>query len=283
MKKSLLCLLFGMIASIWAMADVVHIVDRGETLKSIAQKYGVTEAQIIELNPDAAQFVYVGMELTIPSSGMVNKQESGPQQETGEHERPGQQQSDLSDKGYEEESKLGFIYEITYGFLKSHDVKVDHNRSKSNNYTYGLKVLATYQFYKSAYAGAGLGYNSSNYQNFNSTLGAYANSTTTYHFVTIPVELGYKFGDKFNLIPYAGFNFDICVASKTKYKANDHGAIQEGSGKNKKPFCVDFNAGIRLNFSGFGLVGGYHIPINKKAEYAFGKDGYFTVGICCVM
>lgn len=43
-----------------------HVVDKGETIESIAKKYGVTKESIIELNPDAAQFVYVGMELKIP-------------------------------------------------------------------------------------------------------------------------------------------------------------------------------------------------------------------------
>lgn len=45
---------------------VTHIVDRGETLASIAKLYGVTNGKLIELNPDASDFVYVGMELTVP-------------------------------------------------------------------------------------------------------------------------------------------------------------------------------------------------------------------------
>ncbi|MCD8394494.1 MAG: LysM peptidoglycan-binding domain-containing protein [Bacteroidales bacterium] len=56
------------IAMAVAQTTTTHIVDRGETLASIAQRYGTTEARIIELNPDAAQYVYVGMELTIPTS-----------------------------------------------------------------------------------------------------------------------------------------------------------------------------------------------------------------------
>lgn len=47
-------------------STTIHTVQRGETLASIAKNYGVTEKQIIEANPDAAQFIYVGMELTIP-------------------------------------------------------------------------------------------------------------------------------------------------------------------------------------------------------------------------
>lgn len=43
-----------------------HIVERGETLETIAQKYGVSKDEIVKLNPDAVQFVYVGMELVVP-------------------------------------------------------------------------------------------------------------------------------------------------------------------------------------------------------------------------
>lgn len=49
-------------------AETKHILERGESLESIAKKYGVTTQQIIELNPEAASFTYIGMELTIPES-----------------------------------------------------------------------------------------------------------------------------------------------------------------------------------------------------------------------
>lgn len=45
-----------------------HVVERGETLASIAKLYSVSEEEIVKLNPDAAQFVYVGMELVMPDS-----------------------------------------------------------------------------------------------------------------------------------------------------------------------------------------------------------------------
>lgn len=47
---------------------IIHTVARGETLASIASRYAVTEAKIIELNPEASQFVYVGMDLKIPET-----------------------------------------------------------------------------------------------------------------------------------------------------------------------------------------------------------------------
>ena len=69
-KKLFCALLLTIVGALSAMAQsqqtTTHVVDRGETLASIASAYGVSQDQIIALNPEAAQFVYVGMELTIP-------------------------------------------------------------------------------------------------------------------------------------------------------------------------------------------------------------------------
>ncbi len=56
------------IGAFTAGAEIRHILERGETLESIAKKYGVTTEQIIELNPEAKTFTYVGMELIIPET-----------------------------------------------------------------------------------------------------------------------------------------------------------------------------------------------------------------------
>lgn len=46
--------------------EKTHVVERGETLTTIAKTYGVTEQALIKANPDAASFCYVGMVLNIP-------------------------------------------------------------------------------------------------------------------------------------------------------------------------------------------------------------------------
>lgn len=56
------------VATISAQSVKKHVVERGETLASIAEKYGISQDDLARLNPDAAQFVYVGMELTLPES-----------------------------------------------------------------------------------------------------------------------------------------------------------------------------------------------------------------------
>lgn len=52
--------------AISAQTVTEHTVGRGETLESIAKKYNTTTNEITSLNPNAAQFIYVGMKLKIP-------------------------------------------------------------------------------------------------------------------------------------------------------------------------------------------------------------------------
>lgn len=48
-----------------------HIVARGETMESIARIYDTSVKEILNLNPSAAEFIYVGMELAIPDRKTV--------------------------------------------------------------------------------------------------------------------------------------------------------------------------------------------------------------------
>lgn len=49
-----------------AQETVKHVVQKGETLTSIAANYGVTVLEITTLNPKAQRFLFTGMELQIP-------------------------------------------------------------------------------------------------------------------------------------------------------------------------------------------------------------------------
>lgn len=53
--------------------QITHTIQRGETLASIAQKYGVTEAAIKQANPEASNMIYVGMKLIIPPNTQTQK------------------------------------------------------------------------------------------------------------------------------------------------------------------------------------------------------------------
>lgn len=74
LKSIVMAFLIGM-ASLSAYAQSKeHIVERGETLSTIAAKYSVDEAEIIRLNPDAKNFLYAGMVLTIPEETSKTKE-----------------------------------------------------------------------------------------------------------------------------------------------------------------------------------------------------------------
>ena len=58
-----------MISSVtYAQQTVKHVVQKGETIATIAANYGVTAKDIIALNPKAERYVFVGMELQIPQA-----------------------------------------------------------------------------------------------------------------------------------------------------------------------------------------------------------------------
>lgn len=46
----------------------IHIIKRGETIESVANKFGISIEDLIEANPSANDYFYVGMKLTIPKS-----------------------------------------------------------------------------------------------------------------------------------------------------------------------------------------------------------------------
>lgn len=67
-RTLVLTILFSMAALLAAAQTTTHVVQRGETIESIAEKYGITTAALLEANPNAADFFFVGMKLQIPAA-----------------------------------------------------------------------------------------------------------------------------------------------------------------------------------------------------------------------
>jgi hypothetical protein len=83
--KSLLTGILMLLSVMVAQAQqVVHTVQRGETLESIAEKYHVTKETITQNNPNAKDAFYVGLKLYIPTSQSANNPQNvgQPQSET---------------------------------------------------------------------------------------------------------------------------------------------------------------------------------------------------------
>lgn len=67
MRKIIFCIIVIVAMNVAAQSVTTHIVQRGETIESIASKYQVSVDDIKRANPNAGDFFYVGMKLNIPS------------------------------------------------------------------------------------------------------------------------------------------------------------------------------------------------------------------------
>ena len=80
MKKLLMCIVFiGMSFGVFAQQNFIkHKVESGETVTKIAQKYQVTPANILQLNPDAQNGLKPDMLLLIPKgNGVIIRESEG--------------------------------------------------------------------------------------------------------------------------------------------------------------------------------------------------------------
>lgn len=82
------CLMFVVVNAVFAQDyQAKHEVQRGETLASIAKRYGVTVQMIKDANPQMGNLFYVGLKLNIPSKGKVDniivEEKQGTHKESG--------------------------------------------------------------------------------------------------------------------------------------------------------------------------------------------------------
>lgn len=284
LKRMTLIVAFVAAGVLLASAEnVKHTVARGETLESIAQKYSTTPQAIITLNPDAAQFIYVGMELEIPQATSAvatsnSTSNSNNKKNIGMIEVDNETETSALEKSHWQPTFM-----IEYGFLPKED------GVSGTNYAYAATLGANYYFTESnrgVFAGARIGYNSASYNQHVSGRvdGSYVSATYEYnsHYITLPINLGYSImtsDGKWGVTPYAGMDFNFCVAGKEKQKVTVSGSSKEGERKIKKDVALGFRVGLQLRLGGFNVGGSYVIPINDAQKGNFGKDAYLAINI----
>lgn len=263
--------------SVFAQTVKKHVVQRGETLVSIAQKYSVSKDDIIKANPDAAQFVYVGMELTIPAKQGDNVIVTRTVEQPSYEETPSsatksevvQSSRIVSEDDYE---KWTGCLEISYGFLKT------EKGAKGTSLAYRFTAGANYHIMKDFYVGARIGYNSATYNSYVRP----ASQESEFHLLCIPIETGYSFyfndSRTLGVIPFAGLDFNIGLSGKAKTKVSGYGEQKEKIKIGGK-VGVGARIGVTLNLWGFSLTGSYVLPVNDNQKRYFGKDAYPEVGI----
>ena len=254
---------------------VTHVVQRGETIESIAQYYNVSVEDINKANPNADGVVYVGMKLNIPTSSDFSrttpkeapKSMAPIQKQVTENHTENYVKHNDTQNNDEKVGKFEFAGELGFGFIKGAD-----------NFMYEATVGANYRLPYNIYVGARIGYNSANYIGLTKYEGRSIEVEQKYHFLEIPLELGYALkntSETLGVIPFVGFNTNIGLSGKNKLRTLGTGGKTE-SQKVKIGGKVGLGArvGVRVCLWGFDITGSYQIPLNDKQKGWFGKDAF---------
>lgn len=124
-KKIIFSVLFCTVC-MFSMAQsqtVTHVVQRGETLESIANDYHVSVDDINNANPNADGIVYVGMKLAIPTNSKVQSQSYDENKETVSRE--------ISSKGQEKQNTVNNIAR------KNEEIGKSNKTISNNSFYYG--------------------------------------------------------------------------------------------------------------------------------------------------
>ncbi|MCD8296554.1 MAG: LysM peptidoglycan-binding domain-containing protein [Prevotella sp.] len=265
LKRCLMALAFVLVSALsFAQTRVInHIVAEGETLESIAQRYNTSVETITAINPDAAQTIYVGMEVKIP----VTIVESGTETVTTQPNNTNTTVQTVNTGVYDDSfTKWDVAYRLAVGYL-----------TKPSGIDYQFAIGAKYSPIQQLYIALMAGY-----------LGAYQfkSDTFTSHLVTIPIEIGghFKLHNGHYISPYLGFDFNICV--KTTYNFDDDGMSSDMKKKMKEWYkdmekdlqgklCADFRLGVKYGLNSNCALGiSMVVPMNDNEKGLLSSNIY---------
>lgn len=237
----------------FAQNVVKHVVAKGESLETIAQKYGVDKSDIIANNPKAERYVYVGMELQIPSKASASTQVDPVKAVVSSNTVTKQTISE--DSGKE-------VYEVEEVASKQTQVEVKRDsRAKSVMPTFmvtwniipGVKIAdqpmcmsyvpgVDYYIIDMLYVGGGLGlsysYDSYTISGYDIKINAYA--------LEMPFHIGFSPWESLQLYTGPVLSIGLGGNQKTYYK---------GDKKDKQSFKAgDVGIGWRASINAFDLL-----------------------------
>lgn len=268
-KSLVLALLASFVCLLNVSAQNVrkHVVERGETLASIAGKYKTTKGAIVKLNPEAAQFVYVGMELQIPEGEVLAPQNSRVEQ--GNQKEQKVTMSHAVEKTYAKESR---VLTGSYGdyLMMGRDVYFEYApQGKSYGVGFDIDINKYFAVHYDMSSDFKFGKN-----DFSQTQG----------FIGVGVHQRYFFNDLLmigvNLFPYGG----LC--------GYDELNMSKANGKEfKTEFIYGASASLKMGFKLFAnkngndalLSVGYSVYADKFKTQNLFKSGYITVGYSIII
>ena len=259
---------------------ITHIVQRGETIESIADYYKVSVADINKANPNADGIIYVGMKLNIPTSTSP-KNETRTEKTTTSGISSNENtsyvlQSSTTKKSYDNETTLGLQFaRVKASYLFPTEMEKSSRGHYRSSYNLSFVLEGEYVFNPNIFAGFGLGYmaqgscNSDRNQDEDGI--RYQQYKSQYHYVMVPLSIGYRMPitKNVNIDAYTGPVVTCVVAGNSQYRTSTSekwNKTKLKDMKNVKYFTPFWNIGARLNLWSFELGAEYWYLLTKTNE-----------------
>ena len=222
---------------------VTHVVQRGETIESIAEFYKVSVEDINKANPNVDGIVYVGMKLNIPQSKepiivsktsqpIVTKDKTQSKIDYRAHAKKSEYVA--NDKPWKIKAVAGVSVGTWIGKdFKDGSANSDYGQASSKNkaiYQFHLGVIVDYLFSKNLYAGTGIIFNQNGYkqesimtsgQDWDDEGGNYDGKQTikmTTNNIEVPIHIGglYNMSSNIGLFIEVGPYFSYAISGSKK-------------------------------------------------------------------
>lgn len=286
-KKIILSALFCTVCML-SMAQsqtVTHVVQRGETLESIAEYYKVSVEDINKANPNVDGIIYVGMKLNVPTSLVQAKDGSKEATPTKEDKQIDTHVSS-SKTSYtsqriimnnDSETPLGFQFaRVKASWLFPAELEKSTRGHYRSSYDLSFVLEGEYVFNPNVFAGLGLGYmaqgSCNSDRNYSKEDGAsYQQYESQYHYIMLPLSIGYRKpiakNVKFDI--YTGPTITYVLSGYSQIRANTSEKWNKTKLKdmeNVKHFPLFWTAGVRVNLWNFELGAEYWYLLTKTIE-----------------
>lgn len=291
MKKVLLVFIAMMTMTVAMAQQVTHVIQRGETLESIAQKYQVTVDAIKQANPDAVNMIYVGMRLIIPvkpqqNVDAISRSTNGGQQQAVSIQTQSQvavqeavphEQMPIGSTNIESNSKLNtwrYSGRIGSNFFKIKDAEYI---SFSMVFTLG----SHYYFAENAYLAAYLGYYGAtldySYEVAKNKIEKYAVES---HNIILPIGIGVNIpiSDKVNFLGETGPSFVHALFGSVK---TDDGStsFSKIDGVERFGSFYTISAGIEITSWDVNCMLSFSFPLSSKSANVAKDTNFFGISL----
>lgn len=284
-----------------------HVVQRGETLESIAESYGVTADDIIRLNSDAAQFVYVGMELRLPVKAAkadadkpATAEAATTSSHTGGYKPDSKKVSGQNGEGtFETEVFLGLsINNYVGGDIKDTKSKVGFNVGITGRYFFTDNWFAetSVGLYTKGYKADNTLSSGDYWDDEGANYDSELETTMATYNLEIPINAGYRFvlTDKSSLKVKAGPYITYALAGEQKVKGYStiypdiHSSETEyidestdiGDIEGFNSFGLGFDIGVSYDYAKFSLSATFQRGLTKlfKDSKVYEQNFMLTLG-----